>query len=626
MTEPVKPKDAAQYLDIVRQVTPETYHVPVLADPEAAALFRAMARVQALVARRGYEIAQARFIRTHSTADADPASSYRFASGLVRMRRTFDLQDQRYVAPGAMILVGPSGRRYWNYASQTWTPGDSRPEKEFLFVCTVPGLVGNIDHLADDAGLITLEGKNDAPNSEPDLDLVDHADLSEGRTGFQATIMPPANYKACSVIRDSGKPDQFSATHRGIYVRIDAADFAENVGRVLNIRDVRFPQTENPTNSGLFPNEVEVDDLPLPVPPKAVLLDDGGVFTDYTLAASDDVPDDVELLPAIPAPGDALYIGLAEPFLGIAVAITTAGVGTYSLVWEYWDGALWQPWPAALLHDDTQQFELAGELRVEFEQLPLFWSQVAVNGITAFWIRARVDVGGATVQPLAAKIKALKWQRLTPEVGSVQWSALDWKDLGFRLTQIEAFSGGRDNTLALLGDERGLEQKKNESDDEFRARVGDLADVVTPAAILRIVNRALAPYQLQGIARDTQNGITGLFCDVDACDYYTPGDLFPTDPVKLLYTDALSYGGFEVVVPYLSDGDVGMSCDDGPIVYLEPEQTYLGPACDCCFLDGNAGVKAEDVYDSIYESVSEAKLFGVDWIMRRDLTQNASPC
>lgn len=630
MTEPVKPKTAAQYLDIVRETTPETYHQPVLdpAKPEAAAMFRALARTHAFLARRGYEQAQAQYFRTHSTADADPASSWREASGTVRVKRAIDLGEARYVDAGAMVLLGPGGRRWRNYASQYWRPNDPAPEKDVLFISSEPGLVGNIDHLADDAGLITVEREGQPPallNNEPDLSVVNHADLSEGRTGLEASILAPENYKTYSRIRDSGKPDQFSATNRGIYIRIDDCAQPENLGRVLLVKSVRAPGVEMPADSGLYPHEIEVDDLPLLVSPLAVLLDDGGVFTDYTAAADEDTPDDVPLFPAVPAVDDAIYFALGDPFLGVAIAVTTASDGDHTIAWEYWDGALWQPYAGIV--DNTQGFHQRGELRVEAPDFPNFWSTVAVNGTMAYWIRARVaSVAVVGVQPLAAKVRILKPNRLTVESGTIQWSMLDWKDLRFVLTRIEAFSGGRDDTLGLLGEERGVAKQTGESDDDYRERIANLADVVTPAAINRAINRILSPYLFRGVAQDVQNGMTGLFLDAfDAADFYTPGDIFPIDPCKLLYTDALAYGGFEVLVPYLTDGEWGCACDDGPIVYLEPEQVFLGPAADCCFLDGGP-VTADATYSALWQTVNDIKLFGVDFIAIRSLLQNVPAC
>lgn len=630
MSEPVKPKPASSYLDIVRETTPESYHQRVLdpAVPEAAALYRALAGIHGFTARRVYEQAQAQFFRTHSTADAPPASSWRYAQGLVSVRRAADLGDARFVDAGVMVLEGPGGRSWQNAASIYWRPNDSEPEKSVLFVATSPGLVGNIDHLGDGAGLITKEREGqplELVNNEPDLSVVFHADLSEGRTGVLATVLPPSSPDTYSRLRDNGRADQFSATNRGIYIRIDDAANAENVGRLLRVVRVVFPGIELPIGSGLYPHEIEVDDLPLLTAVAAAYQDDGGAFTDYTAEADDDTPDDVVPVPAAVSIDDAFYVGSKLPFLGLAVAVTTATATEYTLVWEYWDGALWQTYPGMV--DNSQSFHVAGEVRIEAPALPGFWAVTTVNGLDAYWIRGRVFtlVGGDVSTALLAKVKTLQPNRLTVE-SSIQWSMLDWKDLRFDLTEIEAFSGGRDNTLGLLGEERGMTQGVGEDDEKFRERIANLADVVTPAAILRAVNRALAPYTLNGLAQDVQNGMTGLFCDAqDAFDFYQPGALFPTDPFKLLYTDALAYGGFQVILPYLSDGEFGCAFDEGPVIYLEPKQVFLGPAFDACYCDGGPALAA-DTYSALYQTISEIKLCFINWIMLRMLTMNVPAC
>lgn len=626
MSEPVKPKNAGQYLEILRSTTPDWYHQPLFANLEANAMYRAMARTQAGLASRGYQVAQAQFLRTHSTAGAPPASSWAEASAPVILRRSYDLGAARYITAGAMILTGPSGRTYWNYESIYWPPGDTE-ERTATFVCTVPGVVGNLAHLADDGGLITRESTSDDQsviNDEVDLDIISLADLSEGRTGVDASIVTGESYASGSLLRDSGKPDQFSATNRDIYVRIDDAANPENIGRTLRILSVRFPGVEHPPNSGLYPHELEVDDLPLFVPVYAK-QDDGGVFTDYTAAAADDTADDVELLPDPQTVGDAFYLGADDAFLGVAIALTTPASGEYQLAWEYWDGVAWLPYPG--IQDQTQGFILPGDLRIEAPTLPFVWTQSTIDGVTAYWLRARVvSVGASGTAPRASKIVALKPDRLTPETGTIQWSVLDWKDLGIKLVQVSAFSGGRDNTLGMIGEERGVERQKNEDDEAYRARLGNLDDVVSPNAIKRIVSRALAPYGLGAIVQDAANGMTGLFCDIDALDYYGPGDIHPIDKHKLLYTNAMAYGGFEVIVPYLSDGEYGMACDEGPVLYLEPLQTFLGPACDCGFLDGSTPIKADQVYAALYAQILDARAYPTTFIMFRDVTQNIPAC
>ena len=54
---------------------------------------------------------------------------------------------------------------------------------------------------------------------------------------------------------------------------------------------------------------------------------------------ANDTPDDVFPLPASPAVSDAAYFGAGRRFGYLEVNMTTPGVGVWTVVWEYWDGA-----------------------------------------------------------------------------------------------------------------------------------------------------------------------------------------------------------------------------------------------------------------------------------------------
>lgn len=624
MAEPQEPLTAAGYLDVFRSVTDVEYHVPILETPGAARIFEMQARTQAAVARTIFVAAEGRFLRAHSASTGTPASGWRYASCEIDVERTKDLHAARFVEAGAMVLRGPGDREYVNVASAYWSPSDPAVRKTMSFRSAVPGFVGNLDFLADDDGLISLEGIGTAPNLEPDLRVLNHARLSDERGGTQATILPPTDYQTPTVVRDSGLPDQYSTTHRNLYLRIVDAVNTENVGRVLRILDVRAPGVELPPGSGLFPHEVTVDDLPELVKLKAAKLDDGGVFSDFTVEADSNAADDVQLLPAVPAVGDAFYFGYDEPLLGVALAITTPSTSDLHVVWEYWDGGVWQAYPGIL--DGSQSFALAGETRVEAPAFPVFLAPLVVDGVQAYWLRARVTVVAVVGdQPLAARVRGLKYSRLTPEAGSVTWVVEDWVDLGFSIKRIQAPTGGRDADLDMIAWERGITRASGESDESLRERVSSLPDVVTPNAIKRTVNRALAPYNLRGEALDVANGLDGLFADLDYADYYQPGDLYPLTPHKLLLTDPIAYGGFLVFVPRLGDGEFGCFCDESPVIWLEPEQTFLAGATDLCFLDGFP-VTANAVYGSIWDQVNAIKAFGVAFAILLDSRLNTPVC
>jgi len=629
MAEPETPLDAEGYLRILQNVTPPDYYDPLLSgeNPGAGRIYQAMARTQAKCADHVYREIEARYFRTHSTSEAEPASTWKYARAQVRIKRMSMLNDPRYVAArqggtqGAMILRGPGGRLYTNEHDVRWVANDPEPEKSITFRCMVPGTVGNLGFYADDGGLITLEA-DAGPNKEPDLSIIDHQNLSDQRSSQNASILPPVGL-APSVIRDSGIPDQFTSTHKDLYVEIIDSAHSENVGRFLRILDVNVSQVELPPNSGLFPHSISVDDAPTLEPILSAKLDDGGVFTDYTTQANDDTSDDVVLAPAVPVVNDAFYFGYQKPFVGIAIAVTTAATGNWSVVWEYWNGA-WVQVPGLI--DATQSFHVVGQSRAITPTVPAGWLVTTVDGVDAYWFRARVAVVNTTgIQPLAAKIRNMVSVRLIPENGTLSWAVRDWKEMGFKLTRVEAFAGGRDNELGALAEERGVAISDGESDESLRRRVQQLADVVTPAAIRRAVNRQLAPFNLRGYAWDVSNGLTGFFADLDFGDYYQAGDLFPVDKQKLIDSDNFSYGWFIVFAPYLADGEFGGFCDEGPVVWLEPVQQFLASAADMCFLDGYP-TNANGVYQAIWEQVNAIRAFGVGFSIILSKTANAPPC
>jgi hypothetical protein len=81
------------------------------------------------------------------------------------------------------------------------------------------------------------------------------------------------------------------------------------------------------------------------------------------------------------------------------------------------------------------------------------------------------------------------------EVGTATWRVLDWV-LDWKLTTTNALSpsGGAVAMLDALGEERGLPRHPGEIDDDYRRRVSQVADVVSPNAIRRALNRALGGY------------------------------------------------------------------------------------------------------------------------------------
>jgi len=124
--------------------------------------------------------------------------------------------------------------------------------------------------------------------------------------------------------------------------------------------------------------------------------DNGGVFTDYTTEATNATINDVVLLPTVPVAEDAFYIGLANRSRYVSIAASTAGVGVWTITWEYYNGTVWSTLPG--IADGTVGFTVSGTRQVGFS-LPTNWEQSVIDGNTAWWIRGRVSSFTSVVTP-----------------------------------------------------------------------------------------------------------------------------------------------------------------------------------------------------------------------------------
>jgi len=133
------------------------------------------------------------------------------------------------------------------------------------------------------------------------------------------------------------------------------------------------------------------------------VADDGGVQTDQTDAAIASTVNGMTLLPAVPAVNDAYYFGKKFMFDKLTVTIGTQGAGTWTITWEYWNGA----WVALSgVTDGTTGFKAAvGDRDVTFT-IPNDWIDCEVKARNLYWIRARVSAyTSVTTQPKGSGAK-----------------------------------------------------------------------------------------------------------------------------------------------------------------------------------------------------------------------------
>lgn len=129
----------------------------------------------------------------------------------------------------------------------------------------------------------------------------------------------------------------------------------------------------------------------------------GEVFTDYTTEAQSDTANDLPLLSTSPSVGDAWFFGCDNPCRIFNQEIDTAGVGTWTIVYEYWNGSEWKALDN--VQDLTTGFTVSGSNSTTWD-MPTDWVTIGVTGsaTNSYWGRARVSAfTNITTQPLGSR-------------------------------------------------------------------------------------------------------------------------------------------------------------------------------------------------------------------------------
>lgn len=199
-------------------------------------------------------------------------------------------------------------------------------------------------------------------------------------------LIPDATYGYCyiepSVIYDEElfkmwakhgpQPSGTEGSGIGYYTATDGVTFTE-VTSVVADKTYMHHQVYKPVNGR--------------TPLEGAVADDGGSTTDETTVANNATANDMTLLPATPAVNDAYYFGGPYRFNSLLVNVGIAGVGSWTITWEYYNGA----WVALSgVTDNTNGFTTSGEQKISYT-LPADWAEVAVKGITSYWLRVRVS-------------------------------------------------------------------------------------------------------------------------------------------------------------------------------------------------------------------------------------------
>lgn len=136
----------------------------------------------------------------------------------------------------------------------------------------------------------------------------------------------------------------------------------------------------------------------------SVQYDDSGAFTDYTTASNNATTADVFFVPAAPTVNDAWYVGSSTPFTDVFIQFSTQGAGTWTITWEYWNGA----WTGLSgVTDNTTGFKAATTFPVNATwTMPTDWATTTVNGVgSTYYVRGRVSAfTSITTRPVGTRV------------------------------------------------------------------------------------------------------------------------------------------------------------------------------------------------------------------------------
>ncbi len=185
------------------------------------------------------------------------------------------------------------------------------------------------------------------------------------------------------------------------------------------------------------------------------IFESGGIQTDETAAATDDAPNDMNLLTTDAGLGDCYYWGNDEQFNALVLDIGTAGDGLWLGVYEYWDSVDGSWREISDCRCDTydriaSQFTRSGSCHVFFKMLPPHWGKKTILDRELYWIRFRVT--GITEMKTQPKGNRAWVHRTTTKpaiyVDDMEFSQLDsiWIRGYYNAIDMNGAHGTRENT------------------------------------------------------------------------------------------------------------------------------------------------------------------------------------
>lgn len=126
---------------------------------------------------------------------------------------------------------------------------------------------------------------------------------------------------------------------------------------------------------------------------------DNPAYTDETAAATNDTTNDMTLSGggATVATGDGYVFGYSAEYDGIYLRVGTAGVGTYTVTWKYWNGTAWAN--LTLKYDENPSFKTARSGYITWTGKPADWAKSTIVTLNLYWVFASITMGTMTTKP-----------------------------------------------------------------------------------------------------------------------------------------------------------------------------------------------------------------------------------
>ena len=434
------------YIELWRRLFPPSYTVPIEMEAEGQGFDKeqAQAAIFAAVSQAIIEQTQAYYLKPHSLAVAPIASGPTFASGNVNILRTGNVDFAAPLLAGTRVLatqLGSYGQEIEIGEFQTTVREDFEPGETEKSVFVQAVLSGYALNVP--AGKVTafsVRGQSTITNADV--------------TGGNVAVVQSFN-------RAAGGQDVFSPDMVGQYIRFTNVPVVPPGPRLI-VSDLVVTSGSTQTTTVQFDPMLEDPSSPGDPLPDVFKLP-------ATLLSTNTEPFAItggEVLNLVMdgRVGVAVVFGVADTTAAAVVIAINAAFGT----------AL-QPQPAT---EESGAVRLTG---------------------TVTGIEGTIEVLAGTAAPILGYPVAT----VTGTDGATI-EVEEFADVGFSVEQPDALDGGQTGYLDAIGFDRNTPRQTGEGDEQYRDRLCNLSDVISPAAIIRICESIMSPLGLGCILKETR--------------------------------------------------------------------------------------------------------------------------